>query len=281
MIKKRFNYHDSNIHVNIEKCFKNLSNTHIPTEVAEIISLGRNFACKQQNMPKSIVFNTVKNVESMLISSQLNTDDKNKIRQDIVEAIKFQNNCKQPTNRNDLSILKKIKTAQNFTRDNKNVFFTQSDKGNVTVCLDKSEYIEKMNVLLKDNKVYREIKRKPLNTLKNNVYSIFKKLNDNNLLKQKYNNIQLRQTNTHLAKCYGLPKIHKPTLSVRPIISTVNSPTHFLAKVIYENLKTCFPPPKSHIDNSFDLINKLKNKKIPDDHILVSLDVVSLLHMSL
>ena len=96
------------------------------------------------------------------------------------------------------------------------------------------------------------------------------------LLKHKYHTIQLTQTDTQLAKCYGLPKIHKPTLSFRPIISTVNSSTHHLAKVIYENLKSCFPSPRSHIDNSVDLIKKLKNIKIPDGYTLISLDLVSL-----
>ena len=62
----------------------------------------------------------------------------------------------------------------------------------------------------------------------------------------------------------------------QPIISTVNSPTHHLTKVIYENLKSCFPSPRSHIDNSVDLIKKLKNIKIPHGYTLVSLDVVSL-----
>ena len=142
--------------------------------------------------------------------------------------------------------------------------------------LEKAEYIQKINELLSDNNVYKEIKEKPLNKLQNDVYKILNNFNGNNFLKHKYHTIQLTQTDTQLAKCYGLPKIHKPTLSFRPIISTVNSPTHHLAKVIYKNLKSCFPSPRSHIDNSVDLIKKLKNIKIPDGYTLVSLDVVSL-----
>ncbi|CAB0031901.1 unnamed protein product [Trichogramma brassicae] len=66
----------------------------------------------------------------------------------------------------------------------------------------------------------------------------------------------LTQTNTTLAKCYGLPKIHKPSLTFRPIISTINSPTSFLAFVLYKNLKPCFNNPPSHINNNPEVQDK-------------------------
>lgn len=40
-------------------------------------------------------------------------------------------------------------------------------------------------------------------------------------------------TNMFLAKCYGLRKIHKEDVPLRPLISLVNSSTYFLAKVMY------------------------------------------------
>ena len=109
----------------------------------------------------------------------MNANDKHKIRQDIVKAIKFQTNCKQQSNLTDRTLFKKIKTAQKFTSDNKDIFFAQSDKGNVTVCLEKAEYIRKINELLSDNNVYKEIKENPLKKLQNDVYKILKNFNEN------------------------------------------------------------------------------------------------------
>ena len=73
-----------------------------------------------------------------------------------------------------------------------------------------------------------------------------------------------------------MPKIHKANFPLRPIISTINSPTHFLAKILYNELKDCFPKPKSHINNSLDFKKKINNLFIPDNYVFISLDVCSL-----
>ena len=86
---------------------------------------------------------------------------------------------------------------------------------------------------------------------------------------------QLTLTDTVLTKCYGLPKIHKEDAPLRPIISLVNSPTYWLSNIIYKQLKNCIALPHSHINNSFQLKNKLKNIHLDNDHVL-SLDVKSL-----
>ena len=75
----------------------------------------------------------------------------------------------------------------------------------------------------------------------------------------------------------GLPKIHKIDLLFHPIISLINSPTHFLAKIIYHELKEIIKVPNSHINNSFELKSKLMNVNLVYDHILISLNVSSLL----
>ena len=75
---------------------------------------------------------------------------------------------------------------------------------------------------------------------------------------------------------YGLIKIHKVNNPVRPIISTINSPTYNLSKILskflYEHLKNPF----SHINNSLELKGKLEGIIIPDGFETISLDVVSL-----
>ena len=112
--------------------------------------------------------------------------------------------------------------------------------------------------------------------MQDNTHKVLKGLNDNNFLKHKFHNNQLTLTNIGLAKCYGLSKIHKIDLPFRPIISLINSPTHFLAKIIYHGLKEIIKVPNSHINNSFELKSKLTNVNILDDHVLISLDVSSL-----
>ena len=70
-----------------------------------------------------------------------------------------------------------------------------------------------------------------------------------------------------------MPKIHKVDIPLRHIISTDNSPIQFLAKILNNELKNCIKKPESHINNSFELKEKLVDLTIPADSILVSLDV--------
>ena len=79
-----------------------------------------------------------------------------------------------------------------------------------------------------------------------------------------------------MPKIYGLPKIHKAGIPLRPVTSTINSPNSFLAKKVVKILEQAILKPKSYVKNSFDLLEKTQNLVIPDDHILISLDVRSL-----
>lgn len=63
-------------------------------------------------------------------------------------------------------------------------------------------------------------------------------------------------------------------------MSTINSPLYFLAKFLHEIIYTSVLKSKSHIKNSFDLVNRFQSiltYRKQDKHFdLISLDVVSL-----
>ena len=80
-----------------------------------------------------------------------------------------------------------------------------------------------------------------------------------------------------LARIYGLPKVHKLGYPLRPAVSSINSPiTYFLSKQFNIALKNSIAKPASYIKNSYNFIDKIKHIEIPEDHILISLDVTSL-----
>ena len=133
-----------------------------------------------------------------------------------------------------------------------------------------------MNELFNDKSTYIKIDKDPLKDLQNDVKNILQYLNENNYLYQKYKNNHLTQTNTVLARAYGLLKIHKVSNPCRPVISLINSPTYMLAKFLYDDLKKGIKLPESHVKNSLELKNKIKHLVIPDNYILLSLDVSAL-----
>ena len=89
--------------------------------------------------------------------------------------------------------------------------------------LDKTEYHEKVSILLQDPKTYR--------TVKNPTSRIEKRLNSFvwNLFECKKLSFSmykfLRSTDSVLSRMHDLPKIHKPNLPLRPIVSFVGSAT--------------------------------------------------------
>ena len=105
----------------------------------------------------------------------------------------------------------------NLKKDNDHMFLT-ADKGVALVVKDKDTYIEKCMTLLNDHKVYQECKdlTKPINA------KVIKQLTD---LKQFRSRVQkpIPKTvapgdNSPPARFYGLPKIHKPDVPLRPTI---------------------------------------------------------------
>lgn len=133
--------------------------------------------------------------------------------------------------------VQKPNLAKSFIKSNPDILFTTANKGNVTICLKSPDYNTKLSNLLSDTSTYRLLKRSPLSTIENIPFLILRQLNENELLNRKYHKRELTLTNTVLAEGYGLLKIHKQNNPLRHTIFLIGSPTHFLAKVLYNKLK--------------------------------------------
>jgi len=73
-------------------------------------------------------------------------------------------------------------------------------------------------------------------------------------------------------KIYGLPKVHKTPMTLRPVVSSVNSFLSVFSTWLDYRMKQLLPFMKSHIKNSFDVINDLKNLTLPRNALLFSAD---------
>ena len=77
-------------------------------------------------------------------------------------------------------------------------------------------------------------------------------------------------------KFYGLPKIHKPNIPLRPIVASRNSATYNLAQHLTQILKPLVGNTKHHVLNSSSFIKEIKDFHLDPSDVLVSIDVVSL-----
>lgn len=103
-------------------------------------------------------------------------------------------------------------------KQDKDIMILPSDKGRAVVVLDRAEYDDKICMLLDDSSTYQIITKDQTRSLERNMNSILLSLHrDAQLPKQLYN--QLRSTAGLIPHLYGLPKIHKSSRPLRPIVS--------------------------------------------------------------
>jgi len=175
----------------------------------------------------------------------------------------------------DRKIINLLNTTNNFLKMNPNIIYTRADKGNITVALNRNDYINKVEEILRDKETYELIKKDPIKKLTNDIGSLLAGWKSKGYIsKTNYNSMLCSDGN--LPRAYGLPKVHKPGFLFRIIISSIDSPTYQLAQFLQKIISKNIIKPSSHIENNFQLINELNNKNIDNNYDLISLDIVSL-----
>ena len=77
-------------------------------------------------------------------------------------------------------------------------------------------------------------------------------------------------------RIYGLPKIHKPDVPFRPIVSFYSSPIYQLSKHLSIILSPLVGKTTSFVKNSAEFARFIRQRTVQKDEVMVSFDVVSL-----
>ncbi|XP_030749952.1 uncharacterized protein LOC115877775 [Sitophilus oryzae] len=253
-----------------DEWLRNISSTVIPDNVVKVLALGPKF-----NISPNA--NTIK-IPELLSDLELAVSGFDKNKKDIVRG-RFTNvivNFLHGDSRKTHILSKQIKETKQFLVEHPELIVTLSDKGNVTVVMDRADYLNLSYGLLNDTKYYKPLPRDPTSTLEvkaNKLISNFSNLEiiDKELAKS------LKTYNSTAARYYGLPKIHKPALALRPIISSINSFNSKLEKYLTTVLTKAYNKSNPfYIDDSFVFCEFINEFQLPQNYVLVSLDVVSL-----
>lgn len=62
------------------------------------------------------------------------------------------------------------KTTKQFIKNHPEVVITRADKGNVTVVLNRVDYIQKMESLISDDKTCARVSRDPIEKISNDFF---------------------------------------------------------------------------------------------------------------
>lgn len=257
-------------HIEIqEKWLKNLSKKTIPDTVKNLLSLGSKFSLPITNKDIKIE-NIIADVEYALLAVPEN-------RRDIIRA-QATNTITNLTHKNNMEsslVNKWYNETKRFLRENDDLLILDSDKGAVTVIMEKTEYENKIQSIL-DSKDFKKIHRDPTSTIQNTCNKLVSRLCDKGYITQQHAK-EMKTYNSVCPRIYGNPKVHKTNNPLRPIISSTNSPMSKLSKLIADILKSAYDTNNEYyIKDTFDFAHQINNFQLPNNHKLASFDVVNL-----
>lgn len=195
------------------------------------------------------------------------------IRSDVARVIS--NHQLKPTESTKRMEIAKFRTAREFLCRNKELIVTRADKGNSTVVMDRKTYITKYENSLNDMTTYVELSKNPTKEIEKEGNDLITAWTLKKFLTVKAAD-NLKTRNSLIPKIYFLPKIHKEGTPMRPIVSNIKSPTYKLATFCSGVLSNIVGKSDYHVKDTWMFVDKIRGKNVPADHVLVSLDIVSL-----
>ena len=158
---------------------------------------------------------------------------------------------------------------------NRSIIVLPADKGNATVVLDSDVYGKKMKEIVDNTNTYHKLQRDPTSRIEKKVSDSIKKVYQLEKLSDRLKD-HLTPKFSNPPQIYGLPKIHKENIPLRPIVAAIGSPTYHLAKELARILSPLSGNTKSFVKNSTEFSQDIREMDLSEDDILLSFDVVSL-----
>ena len=123
-----------------------------------------------------------------------------------------------------------------------------ADKGVALVVMNTEDYKKKAEELLNQN-TYRAITSDPTMKLKNKMISMLKSIKAKGGMSEDIYK-RLYPTGAGSPKFYGLPKIHKLEMPLRPIVSSIGTVTYQTSKEVARILKPLVGRSPHHVKNT-------------------------------
>ena len=243
----------------------NLSDEILSEAEISVLSKGLNFV----PTPKSVNnVDFVTEVEQFISRSNMSEDEVNKVRFEVTKALQ----SFRPDGDNLTAV---ERHALHTLRGRKNLMILPSDKGKSVCILTNEQYHTKVNDLVSDTNTYEPLGRDPTSVYARKVRDALKSLE----IRSKFSRrqyLQLYPSDPMPPLFYGLPKVHKAEVPLRPIVSTIGSVTYPLAKHLARLLGPLVGKTEHHVKDSKEFVQFVHTLNLAEDEMMVSFDVKSL-----
>ena len=168
----------------------------------------------------------------------------------------------------------------NDLRKNEKLVITRPDKGRATVVMNREDYVSKMMTILSDTSKFCRLGPVSTHDKTPKVEAALNRLlgdimASGEIMEELFKSI--RSTGALRPRMYGLPKIHKDGVPLRPILSMTRSPQYDVSKWLCRVLNPVLQMYSTRsIKDSFSFIDLIKGNKICSDGHMCSFDAVSL-----
>ena len=170
-------------------------------------------------------------------------------------------------------------------KNKKHIIIKKADKGSAIVVMNKTDYIYEADRQLNDVRYYKKINEPIFPKTAEKYKEIIQSLGQNKILQPKQINYLMPNDNARERHFYLLPKIHKDvnkwTLKNRmppgrPIVSDCSSESYNISEYLDFHLQPVANKHPSYIKDTYDFLDKIRNVKVPQDALLITLDIESL-----
>ena len=248
----------------ISRWVKNCSDRILSDPELCVLKKGLNFAVTPRKVP---VVDIVTATESACRS--LNNGDANELRSKVVNILNKNEKVKEQNVGKD-----EWDAIDNLRKDD-SIIVLPADKGRVTVVMNKKDYLKKCEDLLSDEKTYSKLRSDPTAKYKKELVSALKELKDRKVINDPLHK-RLYPTCDQPPRFYGLPKVHKPSMPLRPIVSSIGTITYQCARYLADVLSPLVGKTKHHVKNSKEFSREVKQLSVGPDEELRSYDVSAL-----
>ena len=246
-----------------ERCVINLANRHLVSGEVSLLKKWLKFMVTPWCLP----------IDDLITATQSvckNIKEKHMVdglRSDVAKVV-MKHKAKEKRSNISLEERKALQTLCS----NKMIKILPADKGRATVIMKATECNTKIAELVGDDITYKKLERDPTIVYKIKLINTMKEWKRTKTISDALY-YSIYPISEAVPKFYGLPKVHKNNVPLKPIVSSIGSIANFLASI----LSPLVGKTEHFVKNSIQFVTKMEELEIPPGRKMVSFDVTALL----
>lgn len=196
--------------------------------------------------------------------------------EDMFETIKLETSKLEQHATTQHNLTRKERLALKELASNHNLIINKADKGSTIVIRHRHDYIAEGLEHLSDTNTYLKLDGDYTTEVTKIISNTLHKLRTQGLLSPRMTEYCLPPTTPRTALIYFLKKIHKTPMGIRPIVSTVNSPTANLAEFLDHYLQPIMQGLPAYLKDTTQFLKEITEIETTRHTWLVTVDVKSL-----